>query len=84
MAIEIERFKGDWDELMELVDLAFAAPWNEAQIESERRVWEPERSTVAVDGQQLVGHTGTFSFQMTVPGAQVPVAGVTQIGRAHV
>ncbi|MFI7064543.1 GNAT family N-acetyltransferase [Kribbella sp. NPDC050124] len=80
MAIEIERFKGDWDELMELVDLAFAAPWNEAQIESERRVWEPERSTVAVDGEQLVGHTGAFSFQMTVPGAQVPVAGVTLVG----
>jgi hypothetical protein len=89
MAIEIGRFKGDWDELVELVDLGFAAPWNETQLESERRVWEPERSTVAIDEQQLVGHTGAFSLRMTVPGAQIPVAGVTlvavrQIGRAHV
>jgi predicted acetyltransferase len=79
MAIEIGRFKGDWDELVELVDLAFAAPWNEAQLESERRVWEPERSIAATDEQQLVGHTGAFSLQMTVPGAQIPVAGVTLV-----
>jgi len=79
MAIEIGRFKGDWDELLELVDLAFAAPWNETQIELERRVWEPERSTVATDEKQLVGHTGAFSLRMTVPGAQVPAAGVTLV-----
>ncbi|TDD25672.1 GNAT family N-acetyltransferase [Kribbella turkmenica] len=79
MAIGIERFKGDWDELRELVDLAFSAPWSEAQLEAERRVWEPERSTVAVDEGQLVGHTGTFSLRMTVPGAQIPVAGVTLV-----
>ncbi|GAB2652719.1 GNAT family N-acetyltransferase [Kribbella swartbergensis] len=80
MAIEIGRFEGDWGELVELVDLAFAAPWNEAQLEAERQVWEPERSTVAVDEKQLVGHTGTFSLAMTVPGAQIPVAGVTLVG----
>jgi predicted acetyltransferase len=80
MAIEIERFTGDWNEVVELIDLAFAAPWNEAQLESERRVWERERSTVATDGKQLVGHTGTFSLLMSVPGAQVPVAGVTMVG----
>jgi len=80
MAIGIERFKGEWDELVELLDLAFAAPWTEAQFEAERRVWESGRSTVAVDDGQLAGHTGTFSLRMTVPGAQVPVAGVTMVG----
>src|SRR5688500_11602413 len=79
MAIEIGRFEGDWDELVELIDLAFAAPWSEAQLEAERRVWEPERGTVATDEKQLVGHTGTFSLRMTVPGAQIPVAGVTLV-----
>ena len=80
MAIEIGRFKGGWDELVELLDLAFAAPWTETQLEAERRVWEADRSTVATDDGQLVGHTGTFSFRMTVPGAQVPVGGVTLVG----
>lgn len=79
MAIEIGRFEGDWDELVELVDLAFAAPWSEEQLEAERRVWEPERSTAATDDKQLVGHTGAFSLRMTVPGAQIPVAGVTLV-----
>ncbi|MGW6281844.1 GNAT family N-acetyltransferase [Kribbella sp. NPDC055071] len=80
MAIEIERFTGGWEELMELLDMAFSSPWTEAQLESERRVWEPERSTVAVDAGQLVGHTGAFSLRMTVPGGQVPMAGVTLVG----
>ena len=61
------------------VDLAFAAPWTETQLETERRVWEPDRSTVATDDGQLVGHTGTLSLRMAVPGAQVPVGGVTLV-----
>ena len=80
MAIEIERFNGEWSELLELIDMAFSAPWNEAQLEAERRVWEPARSTVAIDEKQLVGHTAAFSHRMTVPGAQVPMAGVTLVG----
>ncbi len=79
MAIEIGQFKGEWDELVELVDLAFAAPWTEEQLESERRVWEPERSIVATDENQVVGHTSALSLRMTVPGAQIPVAGVTLV-----
>jgi predicted acetyltransferase len=80
MANEIGQFKGGWDELVELLDLAFAAPWTDAQYEAERRIWEPDRSIVASDDGQLVGHTAAFSLRMTVPGAQVPVAGVTMVG----
>jgi predicted acetyltransferase len=80
MAIEIGRYTGEWDELLELLDVAFAAPWTDVQYEAERAVWERERSVVATDEGQLVGHTGTFSHLMTVPGAQVPVAGVTMVG----
>ncbi|MFG1627368.1 GNAT family N-acetyltransferase [Kribbella sp. NPDC049227] len=80
MAIEIGRFEGEWGELLELIDVAFSAPWSEAQLEAERQVWEPDRSIVAVDEKQLVGHTAAFSHRMTVPGAQVPMAGVTMVG----
>jgi predicted acetyltransferase len=80
MAIEIGRFEGEWGELLELIDVAFSAPWSEAQLEAERRVWEPDRSIVAIDEKQLVGHTAAFSHRMTVPGAQVPMAGVTMVG----
>ncbi|HEY4572295.1 MAG TPA: GNAT family N-acetyltransferase, partial [Kribbella sp.] len=71
MTIEIGRYTGEWDELLELLDVAFSAPWTDQQYEAERLVWEPERSTVATDEGQLVGHTGTVSHLMTVPGAQV-------------
>jgi predicted acetyltransferase len=80
MAIEIGQFKGGWEELLELLDMAFSAPWTEAQFEGERRVFEPERSIVASEDGQLAGHTGTFSHLLTVPGAQVPMAGVTMVG----
>jgi predicted acetyltransferase len=80
MTIEISSYDGGWDELRALVEVAFSAPWSEAQLETERRVWEPARSVVARDGKELVGHTGAFSFDFTVPGGQVPAGGVTLVG----
>jgi predicted acetyltransferase len=49
-----------------------------------RRTFEPERSLVAFDpalpaDRAMVGTTGAFSLRMTVPGATVPVAGVTAV-----
>ncbi len=78
--IGIGRFVGEWDELRGMVELAFSAPWSEAQLETERRVWEPERSIVALDGKDVVGHTGAFGHLLSVPGGQVPAAGVTLVG----
>jgi predicted acetyltransferase len=49
-----------------------------------RRQFESERSLAAFDpglpaGLGLVGTTGVYSFQMAVPGAVFPVAGVTAV-----
>ena len=49
-----------------------------------RRQFEAERSLAAFDpglpaGAGLVGTTGVYSFQMAVPGAVFPVAGVTAV-----
>lgn len=42
--------------------------------------YEPDRSLAAFDDGQIVGTTGIFSFEMTVPGgAPMPVAGVTMV-----
>ncbi|GAA1107286.1 GNAT family N-acetyltransferase [Kribbella jejuensis] len=80
MAIEIGKYTGGWEELLELLDVAFSAPWSDEQYESERAVWEQPRSIVASEDGQLVGHTGTFSHRMSVPGGQVSTAGVTMVG----
>jgi predicted acetyltransferase len=80
MTIGIGRFEGEWADLLPLLSLSFAAPWNEAQLEAERKIWEPGRSIVATEEKEIVGHTAALSFDMTVPGARLPVAGVTMVG----
>jgi predicted acetyltransferase len=43
-------------------------------------ILEPERLLCAVDDDAIVGTAGAFSFTLTVPGAEVPAAGVTVVG----
>ena len=48
------------------------------------RQFEPERSLAAIDdtlpaGETFVGTTGAYSLRMTVPGATLPVAGVSAV-----
>jgi len=48
------------------------------------RQFEPERSLAAIDdtlpaGETMVGTTGAYSLRMTVPGAALPVAGVSAV-----
>ncbi|TWD82047.1 putative acetyltransferase [Kribbella amoyensis] len=75
----IGRFEGEWDELVRLLNLGFAQPWSEAQLEAERKVTEPERSFVGREDKELTGHTTAFSLRMAVPGGQLPVAGVSMV-----
>ena len=48
------------------------------------RQFEPERSLAAIDdtlpaGETIVGTAGAYSLRMTVPGAALPVAGVSAV-----
>jgi predicted acetyltransferase len=43
------------------------------------RQFEAERSLAAFDGDRPAGIAGIFSFQMSIPGAIVPAAGVTWV-----
>lgn len=52
-------------------------------IEDETMLWEPARSIGALDGDEWVGGTGTFTMDLTLPGgATVAAAGVTMVGVA--
>jgi predicted acetyltransferase len=56
--------------------------FNEAErhaesIESERKIFEFDRSLAAFDGDAIVGTTSAYSFRLTVPGGVVPAGGVT-------
>jgi predicted acetyltransferase len=56
--------------------------WVPAEDEVERfsRVLPVDRMHAAFDGREIVGGAGVFPFEMTVPGAIVPCAGVTVVG----
>jgi predicted acetyltransferase len=59
-------------------EMAFnsAEPPGEA-VRQEQITFEFDRSLAAFDGQQIVGTTVAYSFQMSVPGAVTGVAGVS-------
>jgi predicted N-acetyltransferase YhbS len=66
-------------------DHAFnSGPMTPALSAGRLRQFETERSLAAVDatlpaGEQLVGTTGVYSLRMSVPGAVLPVAGVSVV-----
>jgi predicted acetyltransferase len=44
------------------------------------RVLSPDRVHAAWDDRQIVGGASAFEFQLTIPGAVVPAAGITAVG----
>ena len=56
--------------------------WEPSEEDSERfsKFLPVERMLVATDGKAIVAGAGSFPFEMTVPGAMVPTAGVTVVG----
>jgi predicted acetyltransferase len=57
---------------------AFQSTWPaEEEVAHHRRRFEFDRSLAAFDGSHIAGTACAFSFQLTVPGATVPTAGVS-------
>jgi predicted acetyltransferase len=65
-----------------LVAIGQYGGWHPTDEELERweRLMELERMRVALDDGQVVGGAGAFSFELTIPGATMPCAGVTVVG----
>jgi predicted acetyltransferase len=51
-------------------------------VASERSVWEADRSLAGFDGDDVVATSGILTRVLTVPGAIVPMAGVTDVSVA--
>lgn len=70
-------------ELPDFVEGMYAAFHNDVQPhhhERWERVLEPERTLVLRDRGRIVAGTGIFTRRLTVPGGEVPLAGVTLVG----
>jgi predicted acetyltransferase len=59
---------------------AFGAQANPEEVAEWRRVFEPGRFFAAIDAGEIVGTAGQFTMVLTVPGAEVAMAGVTAVG----
>jgi predicted acetyltransferase len=67
-------------EFIRLVEAAFAHEPQEEEIERWSKTLEPERMLWVSDGEVKVAAAGAFSFRLTIPGGEVPAAGVTMVG----
>jgi predicted acetyltransferase len=71
------------DEIADFRDAVGSAFHNdtaEHHLERLRSVLEPERTLVLRDDGRIVAATGIYTRRIGVPGSEVPVAGVTQVG----
>jgi predicted acetyltransferase len=67
-------------EFMRLCEAAFGHEPHEDDFERWGRLLEPERMLWVADGDAKVATAGAFSFRLTIPGGEVPAAGVTVVG----
>jgi predicted acetyltransferase len=71
------------DEIVEFRDAvgsAFHNDTSDAYLARLRMVLDPERTLVLRDGGRIVAATGIYTRRIAVPGGEVPLAGVTQVG----
>lgn len=75
--------ESEFEQFFDLDELAFGlATPSAAMREIDQRLLEMDRTTGVFDGPQLVGAASVFSFEMTVPGGQIPMAGVSWVSVA--
>jgi predicted acetyltransferase len=81
MTIEIRAPRED--ELraaMEAAEAAFGSEVEEHDWEREQKLLPPSRALAAYDGDRPVGLAAAYSFALSIPGGELPCAGVTWVG----
>ena len=81
MAIEIRPPRED--ELraaMESAEAAFGSEVEDHDWERERKILPPSRSLAAYDGDKPVVFAAAYQFDLSIPGGELPCAGVTWVG----
>jgi predicted acetyltransferase len=66
--------------VMAAASVAFGGELREEDFERERASMPADRMLAAYDDGRPVGLAGSYAFELTVPGGQVPAAGVTWVG----
>ena len=71
--LEIPRF-------VDVAGIAFGEEHSEEGVNRFRSKTELDRTVAAFDGVDIVGTNSSYAFDMTVPGGELPAAGVTIVG----
>ncbi len=82
MALRIRptRTPAEFEAAIGAISHYFGGDWSAEAAERFGRLLPAERMHAAFDGDAIVGGAGAFPFELTVPGAQIPCAGVTVVG----
>jgi predicted acetyltransferase len=80
MQFEVRPFTGTAREWFDAVDISFGHRANDEDVAVLEEEMEFDRALAAYVGNQVVGTAGIFSFDLTIPGASLPAAGVTMVG----
>jgi predicted acetyltransferase len=65
---------------LETTEAAFGEGRHPEDLENDAKIFEPDRCLYMADGDAMVGTAGAFTFSMSVPGGDLPTAGVTVVG----
>jgi len=82
MALRIRptRNPAEFEAALGAISHYFGGDWSSEAAERFGRLLPAERMHAAFDGDAIVGGAGAFPFELTVPGARLPCAGVTVVG----
>jgi predicted acetyltransferase len=78
--VDVRPFGGTAREWFDAVDVSFGHLANDEDVAAFEGETELDRAIAAYAGDQVVGTAGIFSFDLSVPGARLPAAGVTMVG----
>lgn len=81
MTIEIRPpAAGELRAAMEAAEAAFGSEIEEHDWEREQKLLPPSRALAAYDGDRPVGLAAAYAFDLSIPGGELPCAGVTWVG----
>jgi predicted acetyltransferase len=81
MTIEIRPpAEGELRAAMEAAETAFGEEVTDEQFEREQKILPASRALVAYDDGRPVGLAAAYAFDLSIPGGELPCAGVTWVG----
>jgi len=78
--IDVRPFEGDRRAFLNSIGIGFGDHLSDEAAPIWESVLEFDRAIAAYDGDRIVGNAAAISFDLTVPGGVLPVAGVTTVG----